>query len=219
MVDDGAEEPVAELVHHNVALPDDVGADDARVGAVDEDALVFQFVGEVKGEVEEGQLGVGVGAEAVEVLLVHGGEDVVVDFAVADGERHHVDDAAAGGYEGQQLPREQVVPHVVDTHGLLDALFGLSGFVQEDAGIVEQQVHVAESVFDFLREGVDAVERGEVERNHGDGATGLGGEAVADGLPLFGMVAAHDDFVACFDGGADVFLSHSSVGSGDDDDL
>ena len=86
LVDDGAEEPVAELVHHDVALPDDVGADNARVGAVDEDALVFQFVGEVKGEVEEGQFGVGVGAEPVELLLVHGGEDVVVDFAVADGE-------------------------------------------------------------------------------------------------------------------------------------
>ena len=114
---------------------------------------------------------------------------------------------------------ECVIEWIKGTHGFLDALFCLSGFVQEDAGIVEQQVDVAESVFDFLHEGVDAVERGKVEGNHGDGATRLGGEAVADGLSLFGVVAAHDDFVACFDGGADVFLSHSAVGSGDDDDF
>ena len=161
--DEGAEEQVGQRVEPHVH-GDDVRRDNARVGRVDHDAPVADALGQVDGEEGQRQLGVAVNGDAPEAAPPSAGEEVrEIQMADGVGARHHVDHAAAGVHQREQLAGQQVGAYVVDADRALQSVFGDMQACLHRAGAVHEQ---GDGVT-FLQENVgelgDRCQRSQVE--------------------------------------------------------
>ena len=214
--EDDVREDVEPLLH-----PDDIGADDTRVGSIDGDAAVLQPPGEVEGKEGDGQLGVVVDGDAPEAAPTTAPEEIrEVQTAPRENEGGHIHDARSLAHQRQQQAGEEKGADIVDTHRALESVHGGVEACLDGAGIVHQAVQMAETALDGIRKGAHAGKVGKVQADDFDGgAARLLLQPLTDRLCKLRGEARHDDVETRLCHGAGLLEPHTGVGACDDTDF
>ena len=184
------------------------GGEVARGDGVDLDVFGGPLVGEGFGELGDSALGGGVGGDADAALEAEQGGDVD-DFAgglpgdeVAGGELGELEDAGE-----------------VDLQDLLPVFEGdvFGGVAEDGAGVVDEDVDVAELRFDLGEEGLGAGGGGEVGLE--GGGFSAGGDDCCGGLVGGAAVAVDGDGGSGLGEGSGDGCTESAGGSGDEGDF